>query len=122
MKIGNDAKGIALLVGVGALAFVGLWWFLRKQATDAASAVAKVNDGTPYANTGVVGTVGHGFDAASGGTLSDIGSWIGGKLADLTMDNGDPNKAEPVDLVTRKQAVSDGFWSGIQDFFTPGSN
>lgn len=119
MKIGNDAKGIALLVGIGALAFVGIALFLKKQAKDAASAVADINQGTPYANSGVVGTVGHGFDAASGGVLSDIGGWIGGKLYDATHSDPTP---ETVDLVTRKQAVSDGFWSGVQDFFTPGSN
>ncbi len=120
MKISGDAKSLALLVGVGAIAFVGIAWFLKRQVKDAASAVANVNNGTPYANTGVVGTVGHGFDAASGGFLGDIGSWLGGKIADITMDDGDPNKDKPVELQTRKQSVSDGFWAGFTDIFTPG--
>ena len=122
IKLSGRNAETAFLILAAAGAFIAVAWFLKKQVKDAASAVANINEGTPYANTGVVGTVGHGFDAASGGLLSDAGSWIGGKLYDWTHDDYDPNApttSQGVDLQTRKQAVSDGFWSGFTDFFTP---
>ncbi len=122
LKLSGNAQQLAILIGAGAVAFIAITWFLRKQVTDAASAVANVNEGTPYAGTGVVGTVGHGFDTVSGGLLSDVGSWIGGKVYDWTHDEYDPNApvtSNGTQLQTRKQAVSDGFWGGFTDFFTP---
>jgi len=118
MKLPAGTQGYIVLAGLGIVGVLVAYWIVKRTVSDAATAVADVNKGTPYDGTGVVGTLGHGFDAASGGTLSGIGSWIGGKLYDLT--HNDPSAEAPApELITRKQAVSDGFWSNITDLFTP---
>lgn len=52
--------------------------------------LADINANTDYQDTGVVGTLGHLTDIASGGTLSRLGEWIGGALADTFQQPGSP--------------------------------
>jgi len=101
------AQGYAVLTGAGTIAVIVLWSFFRKQAKDAAGAISDINEGTPYAGAGVAGTLGNVTDQASGGLLSGIGEWIGGKLADVFQPY-DPNAPQPE---TRKNAVADQFYN-----------
>lgn len=80
-------KGAAQAVGQGANVVSSSLWNSPGLASDPAN----INAGTAYAGTGVIGSVGHAADAASGGTLSSIGEWIGGGIYDLTHPNYDPN-------------------------------
>ena len=100
----------AIVIGVGALAVVGLILFFRKQAAAAIQAVADVNKGTPYEGAGVVGTLGNAANQVSGGVLADFGSWLGGKVYDIT---------HPVELQTRKQAVGDNYYDQSPQVFQP---
>lgn len=57
---------------------------------DAASQFATGNlatAGTPYQGTGIVGEIGAGTNAILGGLPSDLGTWIGGKIADYTQQS-----------------------------------
>jgi len=107
LPISGNAKDYAVLLGAAAGVAILLYMFGKKQVKDAAAAVANVNQGTPYEGTGVVGTVGHATDAASGGLLSGLGGWLGRSIYDLTHDEYDPNA--PV-TTSRKQAVQDNFY------------
>lgn len=97
-KINSAGSGVGWAIAIGAVA-VGIWW-LGRQAKEAvvdgvkttATAVNNINQGTAYEGAGVIGTVGHGFDALSGGNLSSFGEWLGGKAYDLFNDDYDPNK------------------------------
>lgn len=102
-----SAQGYAVLIGAGTIAVIVLFSYFRKQAKDAADALGDINEGTPYAGAGVVGTIGNVTDQASGGVLSGIGEWIGGKLADIFQPY-DPNAPQPE---TRKRAVADQFYN-----------
>lgn len=102
----NAPEGYALLVVVGVLGFIGLTLFLKKQATEAISGIAHINDGTPYAGAGVVGTLGNAANQLSGGTLADLGENLGGWLYGVFNEDYDPNASDP-NLQTRKQAVID---------------
>jgi hypothetical protein len=77
-----SAKNDAVMLGIGAVAIVALFLFFKKQAAAAVTAVSNVNQGTPYQGYGAVGTLGHAADTLSGGSLSALGSTIGGKLYD----------------------------------------
>jgi hypothetical protein len=100
----------AMVIGVGALAVVGVLWYFRKQAAAAVQAVADVNKGTPYEGAGVVGTAGNIANQVSGGVLADIGSWLGGKVYDIT---------HPTTLQSRKQAVGDNYYNQSPQVFQP---
>lgn len=102
----NAPEGLALLIGVGVVAFIGLTLFLKKQAAAAISGIEHVNDGTPYAGAGVVGTLGNVANQVSGGTLADLGENLGGWLYGIFGQDYNPNASTP-DLQTRKQAVTD---------------
>lgn len=89
----NSVKGGAgWAIAISAVA-IAIWW-LGRQAKGAvvegvkstAHAVNTINEGTAYDGFGVVGTLGHGVDAISGGTFSSAGEWLGGKLYDLFGD------------------------------------
>lgn len=88
-------KDFLLVIGV---AGIGLYLFYRA-VKGTVTAVANVNQGTPYENTGVVGTLAHTADAAAGGTLSSLGTWLGGKIFSLVNGDYDPN-AQPADRST----------------------
>ena len=103
----------AIVIGVGALALIGVVVFFRKQAAAAVQAVADVNKGTAYEGTGVVGTLGNAANQASGGVFENIGSWLGNKVYDITHPN------EGVELQTRKQATQDNFFTDISRIFNP---
>jgi len=57
-----------------------------------------------YQGHGVLGTLGAGANAVSGGAFSSIGDWIGGKIADLTQSY-DPN-AVPPDRATPQKTTT----------------
>jgi hypothetical protein len=113
----NTAKSYAVLIGVGAVALVGLAWLARKQIAAAASAAGglvtgnnALTEGTAYEGAGVVGTLGAAANSASGGALGDFGSWLGGAVYDITHPT----------LQTRKQATGDNFWVNTNtQVFTP---
>jgi hypothetical protein len=65
---------VAVIVGVIAVV---------DQLTKGVEAVTNVNEGTPFEDTGVVGTLGNVTNQASGGVLANIGSAIGGFAADI---------------------------------------
>jgi len=120
--LAGSGEGYAVLLGVGALVFVGLTLFLKSQAKQAAAAIADVNKGTPYEGAGVVGTLGNVVNQASGGTLADVGESIGGWLYDWLHPydpNAPPATAADVPLQTRKQAVSDNYWDDAGGALTP---
>jgi len=84
----------AVLIGVGALAVVGVFAFFKKQAGDAVAGVGGVlsgnnalTEGTPYAGYGFIGTLGAGANEISGGTLQQWGESLGGWLFDVTHPN-----------------------------------
>ncbi len=52
-------------------------FFVRRAGGAAVEAVANINEGTPFEDTGVIGTVGNVTDLASGRTLSRFGSFLG---------------------------------------------
>ena len=64
-----------ILFGVGALIVVG--FLLRRQAVAVATAIANVNEGTPFEDTGPIGTLGNVTDTVLLGVPSTIGSAIG---------------------------------------------
>ena len=93
-----QAEGL-LIIGVGivgAFALYKVWGVaskaavgvvtgdnaLTRNATDASGAPV-----TAYQGAGIVGTAGAAANAASGGVLSSIGSWIGTHVYDLTHDD-----------------------------------
>ena len=117
---GMKANQDALLIGVGALAFVGLFLFLKKQGAAAVAAVANVNAGTPYAGSGAVGTLGNAANSVSGGVLADLGSWLGGAVYSAT--HSDPTTSSSgTPLQTNKQAVGDNFFANsAMDWATSG--
>jgi hypothetical protein len=83
---------LQLALGVAVIAAAA--YFIVRQTVGAAldgaggliSGNNPITEGTPYEGGGVVGTVGAATDKASGGLLSTIGGWIGGKIADATED------------------------------------
>jgi hypothetical protein len=117
--LSGSGEGYAVLLGVGAIVFVGLFLFLKKQAADAAAAIADVNKGTPYAGTGAVGTLGNAADQLSGGWLSDQGSQLGSWLYDVLNPNAGASATATTVLQTRKQAVADNYWDDASAALTP---
>lgn len=112
-KVLSGPAGWALVIGVAGVVVWLLHDKLKKDLGEAASlagGIATGNNaltaGTAYEGTGIAGTAGAAANAASGGLFESIGSWIGGKLADIT-DTYDPNAPT---LQTRKQAVGDNFY------------
>lgn len=115
MKDSTQIAGIA--IGLGVLALV-----LYKSAGAVAGAVAGAAAGavdmaggaitgnnaitraatnaggesvTAYQGAGVLGTLGAGANAASGGMFASLGQWVGGKVYDLTHDT--PSNVTPND-------------------------
>lgn len=86
------AKADPVKLALGAGIVLGVVYLLGRQlAKDAAGAVgaaadaiSRVNEGTPYEGTGIVGTIGNATNQASGGVLAEIGGWIGRTIYDLT--------------------------------------
>ena len=64
-----------LLFFAGAVVVLG--FLARSSIGEGISAVADINEGTPFEGTGVVGAVGNVTNVASGGVLANIGSAIG---------------------------------------------
>lgn len=87
--------GWLLLIGASGLVV----YLLYRAGKRAITAVANVNQGTPYQGAGVVGTLGNLTNQASGGTLASLGSWLGGKAYDFVNGSYDPN-AVPADRNT----------------------
>lgn len=102
----NAPEGLALLVVVGVLGFIGLTLFLKKQAAAALNGLEHFNDGTPYAGAGVVGSLGNVTNQLSGGFLADEGENLGAWLYSIFGQDYNPNASTP-DLQSRKQAVTD---------------
>lgn len=88
-----------LVIGVGGLALVGvaLYLFFKREAQKGAQAGIDLvggvlsgnnalTEGTVYEDRGLAGTLGAAANEISGGTLESIGSWLGGKIFDLTND------------------------------------
>lgn len=120
--LGGSGEGYAVLLGVGAVVFVGLFLFLKSQAKQAAAAIADVNKGTPYEGTGVVGTLGNAANQVSGGWLADQGTQLGGWLYEVLNPSAaatTTTNAAPATLQTRKQAVSDNYWDDAGGALTP---
>lgn len=119
--LSGSGEGYAVLLGVGAVVFVGLFLFLKSQAKQAAAAIADVNKGTPYEGTGVAGTLGNAANQVSGGALADAGTNLGGWLYELI--NPPPpastTNAAPATLQTRKQAVADNYWDDASGALQP---
>lgn len=92
------------MVLVGGTALVGgalLIWFLSRQAKAVAATAGglitgdnALTAGTPYQGAGVLGTLGAGFNAASGGFFQSAGETLGGWAYDLFGD--DPLAADMV--------------------------
>jgi hypothetical protein len=120
--LGGSGEGYAVLLGVGAVVFVGLFLFLKSQAKAAAAALADVNQGTPYEGTGVVGTLGNAANQVSGGWLADQGTQLGGWLYEFLNPSAaatTTTNAAPATLQTRKQAISDNYWDDAGGALTP---
>jgi hypothetical protein len=104
----NDPVKFAIAAAVVA----GVGYFLVKtvlkqvgaQAGGLVSGNNAITDGTRYAGSGIVATPAAIADAASGGTLSALGGWLGSKVYDWTHDEYDPNSG----LQTGAKTVSDG--------------
>jgi hypothetical protein len=100
----SDSSGGPIGVAIAVAGVLAALWFFgsaaKKAVADAAAAVGNVNEGTPYEGSGIIGTLGHATDAATGNALSDFGSWLGGKAYDLTH----PSPATPP-FVSRAIAV-----------------
>ena len=122
----------AILVVVGAVVV----YYAYKTVTGAASTVinglnnaggavvdslANINANTDYQDTGVVGTLGHLVDTASGGTLSRVGEWIGGALADEFQQAGSP-VAGSIPSSNQDSEVSGSIQSGRATPYTNGPN
>lgn len=60
-----------------------LGYLAKKQVAATADAISRVNEGTPYEGTGVIGTLGNITNQASGGYLQRFGEYLGGLAADL---------------------------------------
>lgn len=97
----------AVAVAGLALTAAGLFLFLKKQAADTVKGAAGVvggtvsgnnaiTRGTVYEGKGVFGTLGAATNSASGGGLETLGSWIGGKLYDLTHSDEDVTAPVPI--------------------------
>lgn len=91
VKFLESPGGLAVAAVVGAVVLYMAYKAVTGIASKAASTAGGVltgnnalTAGTPYAGAGVAGTLGAGANAVSGGTLSDIGTWLGGKIYDLT--------------------------------------
>lgn len=63
-----------LIIGGG---LVVLGFLARRQLSAVGEAIANPNEGTPFEDTGIVGTLGNITDQASGGIFGRIGSAIG---------------------------------------------
>jgi hypothetical protein len=81
-------KAILAVYGVLGLAALGVAWYVYKKFP---AAIADVNKGTAYQDTGIVGTLGHGTDVLSGGTLSQLGTFLGGTAYDWFNPSGSPD-------------------------------
>lgn len=89
----SKAGQYAVLGVVGLVGVIVLFKLVKGEAKAAADAVGGVvsgknslTAGTPYEGKGVMGTVGAGFNAASGGAFQEWGEGISGWLFDLTHD------------------------------------
>ncbi len=87
----NTGTGWALAIGVGGLVVYLLW----NKVAAAGKAALNINQGTPYAGAGAIGTLGNITNQASGGVLASLGSWIGGTAYNWTHSAYDPNASTP---------------------------
>lgn len=119
--LGGSGEGYAVLLGVGAVVFVGLFLFLKSQAKQAAAAIVDVNKGTAYEGAGVAGTVGNAANQLSGGALADAGTNLGGWLYEWLNPTppASSTNAAPATLQTRKQIVSDNYWDDASGALAP---
>lgn len=126
LPISGDAKSYAVLLGVGVVGVIVLYFFVKSQAKAAAMVVGDIASGnneltrgTPYEDAGIVGTIAAAENVTSGGLLQNIGDHIGGALADLhdwfVLD--DPTKTPK--LQSRKQATQDNFHIDSSGVFLP---
>ena len=79
-----NTKAAAVVVGVAVL---GAWYLSRKAGQVAASIVTGENEltaGTVYQGAGVLGTLGAGANAASGGKLEQWGGSFGSWMWEIT--------------------------------------
>lgn len=84
--LGSDLKkGGAAVGGAAATLGTSIW-----NSPGSADSSYNLNAGSPYAGYGVVGSLGNVTNQASGGVLAAFGSWIAGKVADVTLPY-DPN-------------------------------
>lgn len=77
-----------LLAGAAAILIYVVYGLIRKTVKDTADAAGGLvsgntpwTTGTPYENTGILGTLGGGIDKVTGGVASAAGGWIAGLLA-----------------------------------------
>lgn len=97
-----------LVYGVGGLALVGVavYLFFKREVQQGASAAADfaggvlsgnnaLTQGTVYEDRGVLGTLGSAANEVSGGVLENFGSWLGGKIFDLTNDTSSVTARTP---------------------------
>ena len=118
----KDSTQLAIIVGGAAVVAYVIYRAVPKVAEVAGGIVSGNNtltrgardaDGRPttaYQGAGVVGTVGAAANAASGGYLATLGSWLGGKTYDLF--NTDPlataAPSSSIDRYNRPPSTSSG--------------
>lgn len=69
-------KNLQMILAIGGVVVV-LGFLARNQLAVVGAAIANPNEGTPFEDTGIVGTLGNITDQASGGIFGRIGSAIG---------------------------------------------
>lgn len=72
-----NAKNIVTIALAAVAVLFALDFLVRKTGGDIAESIAEINQDTPFAGTGVVGTVGNITNKLSGGTLAQFGSFLG---------------------------------------------
>lgn len=110
------------MIAVAIVAVVVVYYLAKKTVTGAAGAVGglvtgnnALTQGTPYAGTGILGTLGSAFNSASGGTLASMGSNLGSSLYDLfnPTQNQATNVAAGSQAALRDQVVTPNYIDDI---------
>lgn len=122
-KAAQAALANPVQFAIAAAVVVGVVYFatraVAKQAAAAVGGVVSGNNaitsGTVYQGAGIVATPAAIANSASGGLLESLGSWLGGKVYDLTHDEYDPNAGmlKAPNTVRQGANATDALWGGI---------
>jgi hypothetical protein len=109
------AVAAAVVLGVG---YFLVKTVLGKVAAEAGGLVSgrnAITDGTPYAGAGAIATPAAIANAASGGTLADLGGWLGRTVYDWTHEEYDPNTGlqTGAKTTTAGAKATDSVWGRI---------